>query len=400
LFPGRSIRRLGVSLFGALLAGVSACAPSEPPAALARAITAAYPANPCLVNVEYSFDRIPDKVRSSSLFGSTSKYLGARNTLIPWPRYTSQSENNFGLEEHFQGIQRLGAWDHTTGRHFVLSGGIKNGTPQKSQLIVFEMGTQPATGPWALPDYGYDYENPPAADRTVAVVDIDTTYWHAGGIQALNNLVAVPLYGDGTGSEVRYFDLQVPTAPVELSGIRLSRPHTTSNAAALTVLPNGYYMTLVWDDQNLEFHLSNSTDVLAGFQGGFQRVAPAEVVGGFAGGGCGSSGCGTYQSINFVNQCDGTVYLVAARNTQLASPTVTGTDYASLYRVTWPGGDYGAKPTVTWVKRRQFYCYNQQCNFGAAAGVYANDGDHLYLYGASHWLHNGNARYNYNEYSY
>jgi len=349
--------------------------------------------NLCIDNVPDKFRKIPKKVRKSPFWGSTKKYLGARNDgTIPWPDYTTSGDNELGLGEHFQGIQRIG-------QYLILSGGIKTGI-RRSQLIVIKMGTQSETGPWALPRYGFSYKKPPPKDRIVKVVDIDRVKWHAGGIQAMGKIIAVPIYGGPPGSGIRYFDFSVPeNGPVEIEGIRLTKSDMNSKAVALTQLPNDHYMTMVWDDEYLDFHYSNSDDIQNGFQTTHTRVHKNEVQGGFQPGGAGISGFGTYQSVNFVRDCDNTVYFVAARNQQKGSPTFPGDDYADLYKVLWPNG-YEARPEISLVDHRQLYCYNQQCNFGAGAGIYVDDEQHFFLYGASHWLHGGNARYNFNEYSY
>ncbi|GEM_PF-1711865 len=354
----------------------------------------------CVANVPLLFDKIPGKVRPSPHFGSTKKYLGAWNTLIPWPRYTSQAANNFGLGEHFQGIQRLHG---SNGQYFVISGGIKNGSPRQSQLIVFKMGSQLASGPWALPSYGHSYKFPSPLDRMVSVIDIDIELWHGGGIQAHQNFLAIPITGDDRESEVRFFDFTgAPENAFEIGAARLIRPDKKSYAAGLTRLSNQRYMALVWDDNDLDFYYSLSTDFRHGFDTSLQRVNKNDVIGGVKEdcGGISPGGCGTYQNVNFIPQCDGAIYVVGTRNTKKASPTVTGTDYADVYRVDWPDNDYSATPIIHHILRKQFYCYNQQCNFGAGAGIYVQDRSHLWLYGASHWLHNGNARYNFNEYSY
>ena len=89
------------------------------------------------------------------------------------------------------------------GRYMVITGGLKYGSPTQAQLIVFEMGSQSPTGPWALPSYGHSYKNPPRQDRTVRVVNVDSTLWHAGGIQALDYVIGIPIWVIGEG---RRFD--------------------------------------------------------------------------------------------------------------------------------------------------------------------------------------------------
>ncbi len=363
------------------------------------AVSAA-PPDHCVTDAAASFATIPTNV-------STAQYLGANTEdVIPFPRYTSNIRNFGGAGEHFQGIARLQGR-----RYLVVSGGVKNGSPRRSELIVYEMGSQSATGAWALPSYGYDYRSPAAADRLITVERIDETLWHAGGIQAHGNVVAVPIFGDNPGSqgsEIRFYDLSVPTAPFELTAARIDRAAgLKSNAAGLARLSDDHYMTLVWDDTHLDFYRSVSTSLGGGFPTTFARVHKDNVVGGFQSGGGGFSGFGTYQNVNLVMQCDGSMYLVGARNKEKGSPTFStpGDDLATLYRVSWPMGssglpDYTVEPTIYKVDQQTFYCRNQQCNFGAGAGVYTPNSGKLWLYGASHWFHDGNDRYNFNEYSY
>lgn len=366
------------------------------------------PENLCMNDVPARFREIPPKVRCSSFFGSTKKYLGARvNSKIEWPDYTSNVANWGGIEEHFQGIQRIG-------QYLILSGGIKTGE-QRSQLIVINMETRSKKGPWALPRYGYSYKNPPPEDRIVKVVDIDDKKWHTGGIQAMDCVIAVSIYGDRPrtqGSEICYFDFTDPQHPEEIENIRLHREKKKSNAVALTRLTNGHYMTMVWDDENLDFHYSVSDDISHGFQTTAATVPKQDVGAGFDDANPdnldpgGTFGYGTYQNINFVRDQADKMYFVATRNSEKASPTSRGKDFADLYEISWREKegtsdlDYEAPPRISRTEHKQMYCYNQQCNFGAGAGIYIDDEAHLFLYGASHWLHGGNERYNFNEYSY
>ncbi len=351
-------------------------------------------------DVPDKFKKIPSKVRKSPHWGSTKKYLGARNLLtksgnrtIPWPEYTSQANNAFGRGEHFQGIQRIG-------KHLIVSGGIKTGE-QGSQLMVIRMGTRSENGPWALPKYqfkGFNYKKPSTDDRIVKLVDVDCDRWHAGGIQAADNVIGMPIYGKPKGSEIRYFDFSDPENPKEMD-ITLKKEDARAKAVALSRLPNKHYMTMAWDDNNFDFHYCDSEDIKNGFSDTKNRVTKEQVENEFAPGGGGKFGTGTYQSVNFILDTNGTMYFMATRNSEKASPTFAGKDFADLYRVDWENG-YEKAPKIRRVDHRQFFCYDQQCNFGAGAGIYIDDADHMYLYGASHWLHDGNKRYNFNEYSY
>ncbi len=365
------------------------------------------PSPVCLSNVQASFNKIPTKVRKRQIIYSTKKYLGARNTLLPKPAYMSwkQVENLKAPTEHFQGIQRLHG--KARGQYFVVSGGLKFGTPHRSQLIVYQMGSQSPTGPWALPSYGHNYKTPHKKDRTVKVVNIDDRLWHAGGIQVLDFIVGIPIWGDRGDSEIRFYDLRNPRNPQPLSNMTIKRKHTKANAIALTKLQNGYFMAMVYDDKTLDFYRSKTNNVFDGFKPNekdIQRVHPKHVKGEWESGGglplAGKSGKGAYQNINFLTQCNGTIYMVGMRNKSKIAPVTVAADYATLYQVHWANMDYTRKPTIKKIKRRQFYCYNQQCNFGAGAGMFALNRHRLFLYGASHWLHDENKRFNFNEYSY
>ncbi len=360
-------------------------------------------------DVPGKFRKIPHRLRKSPHFGSTKKYLGARNLLaefgndrvIPEPEYTSQTSNSLGLGEHFQGIQRIG-------QHLIVSGGIKTGK-QRSQLIIIRMGSRSKTGPWALPKYGFSYKKPSLQDRIVDMVDVDSGRWHAGGIQACGSVLGIPIYSNDDedqlpGSDVRFFDFSDPENPTRVDKITIeyrdntdTERGTKAKAVALAQLPNNHYMTMVWDDKNFDFHYCESEDIKTGFHKP-NRVMKDQIED-FAPGADGNTGNGTYQSVNFILDTDGTMYFVATRNSEKGSPTVPGRDYADLYRVDWEN-DYKKAPKITRVDHRQFFCYNQQCNFGAGTGIYIDDADHMYLYSTPHWLHDGNKRHNFNEYSY
>jgi len=343
----------------------------------------------CINDVPSQFRKIPSKVRASRFSGSTKKYLGANNSKIPLPDYTSNIKNWLGREEHIQGIQRIG-------KYLIISGGLK-GKFHRSQLIVLKMETCPENGPWALPEYGYLYKKPHKNDKIIDVYDIDSERWHPGGIQALNNIVAIPIYGDNQGSEIRFFEFQESEYGLtEIENLRLERNHCRSKAVALTSLPDDHFMLMVWDDENLDFHYSNSADIYEGFNNDNICVNKTELSEGFDPKGFMP---GTYQSINFIRDSNDTIYFVAMRNSNKISPTIPGKNYADLYKVTWLQG-FSKPPKISIVEHKRFYCYNQQCNFGAGAGIYIDDEDHLFLYGASHWLHSRNKRYNFNEYSY
>lgn len=299
-----------------------------------------------------------------------ARYLSARNDgVLPWPRYTDSIDNSFGLLEHFQGLQRVG-------NRLLVTGGVAYGE-RTSQLLVAEMGSRDPDGPWApvgAPPFA------PDGDGLVAAIDLDPVLWHAGGFQVADGVAAIPLAGDDPNAgEVRFYDLSDVLAPRELSP-RIARPHDLY-VAGIVRAADGRFVVLVWDDEVIELHRSSTTDLEDGLADASVVVTPADVDGGFQGGGC-LLGCGTYQAMNLVLDCAGSLYVVATRNETKLSPTIPGDNLASLYELRW---DDGSDPLMRFVDRRTFGCHDRQCNFAAAAGVSVLDG-HLALYAAYHWL--------------
>jgi hypothetical protein len=341
------------------------------------------------------YKAIPRRVRRTSFLGTKKKYLGARNTgLLIYPDYTTDKQQYGGAigallggcKEHFQGVQRIG-------RHLIVSGGIAFGE-RRSQLIVIEMGSRDVTGPWSLPRYGH-WDDPLPEDRIVYVHDIDRTRWHAGGIQMLDRLVAVPIYGDDAdSSEVRFFRIDETGKPHAVAGATLEKPGMKAKAVGLARVAPTRCLLAAWDDECIDFHVADSESVDNGVKGYLGRVTRHEIGGPFNP----APGAGTYQSINLVTDVSGTVYLLATRNSALESPKVTGSDWLDLYALEWRP-DTDLRPEVKLVDMKQMYCYDQQCNFGAAAGIYVYE-QHVYVYATAHWLHDGNARLNFNEYAY
>jgi len=345
-------------------------------------------------DVPVCFQRLEDSVREGPDSGSTDRYLSANNdpSLIPWPRYSMLGD----LKEHVQGVQRYR-------NYLVLSAGIGEGADKASQLIVLHMGSRTEDGAWSEP-YGnpeFDYENPSPLDRVVGVVDVDRNKWHAGGIQMAGPILAVPIYGDGDRAHVRFFDFSVPETPTALEEITLISPENSpSRAVGLVRIPNRHYLLLVWDDHNLYFYPSRTTDIFDGFDAStYSVVSPEEVRGGFQTEGSGPFGFSTYQNLTFVTDRSGGVYFVATRNTQVGSPVLAGRNFATLYKVSWPGGDVERRPEIDHQESKEIHGYNSQCDFAAGAGVHVDAHGELFLYAVPHYLQDFNRRIHFNEYA-
>lgn len=352
------------------------------------------------------FEKIPQRVRRSTWFGSRKKYLGARNPpwsdtkenrVSPWPEYTSNLSNQRFNREHFQGVQRVGS-------KLVLSGGISHvdapGTQKASQLIVVEMGSVAEKTAWSLPAYGSSYKEPDERDLVVEVRTVHQTAWHAGGIQAIDSLVAVPVYASGQDSRIEFLDLEEEARilkPLETPG---QSPKAVGIAPLADWLAHRYVM-VVWDDVDLRFYFADTLPLdfdEADINSDPPRISVQDLPAGFLEGLQPSRS--TYQMVNLVlNKTDSHIYMIAARSSEVLTPLIPGRDSLDLYRVRFIGNDL-KRPHVEFVTSKLMYCYNKQCNFSAATGIYVHDEHHMFLYAASHWLHDGNKRINFNEYAF
>ena len=345
------------------------------------------------------------------------EYLAAHDggRIDPW-RYTWHNLNNNGSENHFQGMQRL-----ANGKFLAISGG--DWRTSMSHVFIVRMGSRPKRGPWASNTTAKD-KRPADRDRIVGVVGIDSEMWHAGGMDVMGNVLAVPVeypppgslplrrlanlplpnHGARTRSRVVFLDLSNPANPKRLRPT-IERPRMKATAVALTRLPNSYYLAAVLSARGLDFYLTNTRRLGSGFRARPTTWLPHQVRA-LEGQ---ERDFGGYQTINFVSQSDGGLYLIGLRNTSPMAPTIGGDNNADLFAIDLPDSDRVPAnatdsvlmPTITRVASRQLQCKHRQCNMAAAAGAYVDQGQgrgrgrgQLMVYSAYHWRHKGMIRFN------
>jgi len=350
-------------------------------------------------NVEAAFARISRR----------GDYLGAHpGSKIPQWLYTmNPKHNNDGYQNHFQGIQRL-----QDKNYVAISGG--DWKKSKLSLFIIKMGSRPKKGPWwsnivTAPEY-------PQTDLVVAAISLDDKHWHAGGMDVQGDILAVPIeyspphtikklsgveapdYGPLQSSSIMFFDLKDPEHPKKFP-LEIKREETKAGAVALTRLQNGYFLVAAWTDSDkapekparLEFYLFeekefNNEDFQKKPDWTWYRddeFAVGEQERNFS----------NFQSINFILQEDGQLYLVGLHNSGEGKPVLPfGKDYADLYVVEIHKNALKAKPVIvdektpkiTKVANLNFECKNRQCNFDAGAGVYIHEGE-LFVYSVFHF---------------
>ena len=289
--------------------------------------------------------------------------------LIAKPAYRTSLDNGFGFDNHFQGVQRIGASDVV-----VLSGA--DAAASAADLFVVQLDGQ-------------------GSGTLVSALTLDDEAWHAGGIAAHESILAVPLYGNGGGrrkSQVRFYDVSTPLAPRQLS-VSIERNGRKAIAVALTRLVNAHWLVAVLsgrdgEPRRLDFYLSRGTEIAGGFdeplawQTAFVRARNGQ-----------APSFSHFQNINFVPQSDGRLYLVGFHNTFVNVAALPGRDYADLYEVIVPGcvtraeAPVLAHPQIVKVSNKRLACRGGGCNLDAAAGMHVDPASRaLSIYAAPGWL--------------
>jgi hypothetical protein len=257
------------------------------------------------------------------------------------------------------------------------------------------MGSRRANGPWG--SNLVFKARPPEDDGLVAVVTLDKNRWHAGGLAALGDILAIPVYGDGL-SEVVFLHVAEPESPTRFPASVLRLNNARANAVALAKLADQRFVCAVWwedEDQTpkgrIDFYVSKDTNFINGFQSGvFTWVFTAV--------GRNHDRDPKYQAIGFVtpkdwNQhADGLtrLYLIGTENEAVAAPLENGRNLADLFEVRIASDMFGDRPNgerpqIRWVNTREFRCSREFANLDAAGGVYVSMAGELSLYGGYHW---------------
>jgi len=229
-------------------------------------------------------------------------------------------------------------------------------------------------------------ENPPAGDKIVAVKYISPTLTHAGGLSTCGDILVVPVEGGGKSEVHFYYAPQHDiTAIVDLStrytNAIVRRSDRAAGAVALTRFPTGswqgQYLLAVLShgsDGPLDFYLSRTTHVFDGFTD--SSVVSWDLDDVKAGPGQDATFDG-HQTINFIMQTDGALYLVGTNNNQASG---LGEDWGDLYTVEFEDGDPTTYPTITKVDNKHFYCKAAHANFDGGASIYVTPDGKLSLY--------------------
>ncbi len=314
--------------------------------------------NPCVSDVDFSLDDLRDHGDISGFHMNEAADVSSDN--------------------HWQGIQRLTA---DGGRFLAVSRSGAN-----VAFVTVHMASRDSTGlryrsNRIAQDTFFYATPPPLSDGVVHSERSDTGFDHAGGIQAIGDILVVPLENEpAKRSRVVFYNLSDPADPNRLYEFNRREWNATdvgsASAAAAAQLQDGRYLLIVGgkDTLNVDFYVSSGTDLhsknifykFSTLKDGFNKEQ--------------------YQSLNLVTQCDGRLFVVGAHNTRRSG---NGHDWLDWYSI-----DNGPRNSVkaTKIGNHHLYCNypeggggnSRHCNLQAAGGTYIDPDGRLLFYSAEH----------------
>lgn len=326
---------------------------------------------------------------------------------------------DFGLcgKRHWQGIQRnnnvgipylyLTDSQNADDRQFLCGLGGKDAGP--GHLVVVQMLSRDRDGERLRSnrlerDKETEDTAPHAFDQITKVIEFP--YAHLGGMQLVGNVLAIPLETPGIQSPplpdglVVFFDVSDPAFPVQLP---YSLPLTHgAGIVGITDLPEGHCLLAVtWGKGDVvEFYKSNGADWSdPAFSFGdepyytwtYDELQPPGALWPWSiDNDSSNSQTSADQTLNFIKQDDGKLFLLGMQNRGKLSPVVTLEDVAVLYEVTVLADSI----QLSRVDGLHFFTQSpgagSAINFNAGAGVYISPTQELILYATEHYVNGPN----------
>ena len=319
--------------------------------------------NPCVENVVESMKHL--KRNGSDLRVRNNKIIKGR-------KYTMGLFNKFGIDNHFQGIQRL-----FNSEYFVFSGG--DYARKQGHLFIGKIESKSGAELWG--ENRIPWKKTPKKDKLISKIKVGSKlWWHPGGLQTLGGILVVPSedYKVTNTAIIEFFDMSRPQRPVKFKH-SIIRKHQDAGGVAITKLENGYYLLGVHATPEIDFYLSKSMRFEDGFDSKKfmswnknnvqQNAGFTQEFGG--------------SSMNFIKQCDGELFIATFNNSSKAAPIIKGKDWMSLYQIDFKD-DLSAVSAVTKVAEKSFTCKGR-CNFAAGVGVYITPSKQLHVYSINHF---------------
>lgn len=303
--------------------------------------------NPLVKNVEEIFKKISSNPVTSEALN---------NKIIPYPFYLySSNDNNWGINNHFQGIERLPEY-LGLGQYFVVSG---SNPKTKTQT-----------------------DDTPTADLFIIkneliikhVVIDDKGSWHPGGMQTCGKYLAIPL--EGQNPRVVFYDMSNPEKPKKLNTLINRKGKTKSGSVAITRLENGLYFITVWSDtEGFDFYLSTEKTLENSIFDFLWNIPTTKNY----------RENQQYNAIHFVQDTQKNLYLIGTDNPSKAAPILNLPNIADLFLVHI---DYKSKTDAISLEHKKTKKFPAVCtsNFDAGCGIYIPDSNHIYFYACNTFL--------------
>jgi len=244
-------------------------------------------------------------------------------------------------------------------------------------FYVFEIGSPPKSDDGEryvkfnrLEDDYYDLyqDNPRDLDRTRAYLEISSTE-HIGGMQAMGNIVAMPVTCDSAACakpSVMFWDFSSPLHPRLVHQLWLQSPQE-AHWVSVTSLPSGQLLLIVnrGDDGTTDAYITEDSRPLNSSTR-WKRLPRFDIsVPQW------DAGNGTYQNANFLRGCEtGRLYLLAMRQLGRSGLKQWYDDnLVELFRVDGPFTS-GDPLRLTYVSGATFERFGDYCQMRGGASVY------------------------------
>lgn len=353
--------------------------------------------NPWVYNVPQAFLNIPVK---------THIFLNVlTNNVIQSPHYAQTLANRYegiwGGLNHFQSIKRMPT--HLGLGNFIAILGTDPHTPE-SQLFIAQLSSQKNNEFFRI---NTSSKSSLPTDKFIKKISLSTDYWHAGSMDMTGAYLAIPMYKN-EGSQIAFYEVSTnntdDTTPQDLNvkdlNIAIERSNMDATAVALTRLQDGFYMLAVWTNgtndksKGLDFYCSKDPDITHGFDVKHMIHIPTTLFNNY-------KGKNNFQNINFVNDNNGKLYLIALENAASRFPLHANQDMAYLFEIKVrttthktikeakkydPHGitaqlTPGTKrPYVLFMMEKHMFCKQGICSFESGATAFIPDQQHIFLY--------------------
>lgn len=278
------------------------------------------------------------------------------------------------INNHFQGIQRA-----RDSNYILVTGASKKST--HAHLFVIKLkGDKKKTFGSNILIKGQEHYG--------TLVDVfclaNDPFWHAGGFSICGDVMCVPLEGKSKSSgkynsRIAFYNSKDPTNPIKYP-TEIFRTNQKAGASCLIRMPDNHFHCAVWSDSDdlpkrFDLYRSKTTQLQDGFRY-YKRLTIDQV----------SNRTGRqprFQSIQFIIDETGALYIIGFLNTRKTAPVINGTNKLFVYQL---GLDQMYKvKSMNEIYARQFDDGRSYYNMGAATGIYVDNKGSISLHSAHHW---------------